>query len=54
MVNELVDGGTSLKEVADDLRCSEIVIDRILALLAEVFDHTFRLDVTLRRNRNTL
>ena len=54
VVDELVDGGAGLEEVADDLRGGEVVVHGVVAFLAEGFYHLLRFGVTLRGNLNAL
>ena len=54
MVDELIDRGASLEEVADYLRCSEIIVHGVVALLAELCYHLLGLSIALGRRLNTL
>ena len=47
MVYELVDGRTSLEQIADELRSSQVVVHRVITLLAQTLDHLFRFCITL-------
>ena len=53
MVGEFVHHRTSLEEVADHLRGCEVVVHRIIALLAQTLHHLLRLSVALVRYLHT-
>ena len=48
VVDELIDGGAGLKEVADDLWRGQVVVHGIVALLAQGLHHLLCLRVTCR------
>jgi hypothetical protein len=47
VINEFVDGGASLKEVTNHLRCGEVIVHRVIAFLTEGLHDTLRLGIAL-------
>ena len=54
VVNELVDNGAGLEEMADDLRRSEVVVHGVVTLLAQGLYHLLGLGITFIADLNTL
>ena len=52
VVDEFVDDGTGLEEVADDLRRRKVVVHGIVALLTQVLDNLLSLSIALRGDLN--
>ncbi len=54
VVQYLVDCGTSLKQIAYDLRCGKVVVHCVVALLAQFFHYLLRMLVALVGRRYAL